>query len=659
MIIGVDSGGTFTDFVFLDGNNLRVKKVPSTPFSPESAILNTIQAEQSLRPFHLIHGTTVATNALLERKGAITALITTKGCKDVLEIARQTRDELYSLSPASRQPLVPRNLRFEIDERLDWQGNVLRPLILDDLEPIIDTLKSEKVESVAICLLFSFLKPHHEALIAQKLRESGFLVSVSSEISPEFREYERTSTVCANAFVLPVMQRYIDRFSDGLGRLGALNLSVMQSNGGTMLASEAARMAAKTALSGPAGGLVAANAIGIKTGYRRMLTFDMGGTSTDVALVNGALQTVRNGEIAGLPLLTPMMNIHTVGAGGGSMAKIDNAGSLRVGPESAGASPGPVAYGVGDRLTVTDANLFLGRLPASTTLGGGIMMNLVRVQERFKTFGSRLKMSPTESAEGIIQIANAQMARALRHISVEQGHNPAEYALMSFGGSGGLHAVELAELLAIETVIVPRYPGALSAIGLAIADVRRDYFVSHFCIAEDSNNEHVAAKLEGLIKDGRSEFKKENINLKSQKVTKEVEARYKGQSYTLTISYSENLREIASRFHRAHKKKYGYSSPDLPVEITTLNVTISGKHNLEHDIFRSNAPNTQCRPIGNSTLVVNNQSLSVPIYRRDLIARGQKISGYAIVIQNDATTFIPSSWNAVSDEFDNLVLTRG
>ncbi len=657
MIIGVDSGGTFTDFVVLDENGVHVRKYPSTPSNPENAILSGLREMTKHSIFKLIHGTTVATNALLEGKGAKTALITTKGCRDVLEIARQTRDELYSLCPVSRSPIVPARLRFEINERVDWQGNIIEQLSVSELDKLIAQLRTENVESVAICLLFSFLNSKHEDIIAAKLRESGFLVSVSSEICPEFREYERTSTVCANAFVLPVMQHYIERLTIGLDEIGCNDFSIMQSNGGTMLASEASRMAVKTALSGPAGGLVAARAISSKAGYNRIITFDMGGTSTDVSLIDGDLNSVRNGEIAGLPLMTPMMDIHTVGAGGGSIARIDPAGSLRVGPDSAGANPGPVAYGRGENLTVTDANILLGRLPASIEMGGRVTLDLQRVRETFKPFADQMGLSPLACAEGIVQVANAQMARALRHISVEQGHNPSEYALVSFGGAGGLHACELAEMLSMKTVLVPRYPGALSAIGLAIADVRRVYAVSYFSNADSDAETRVEDRFIKLVSLGRAELKAENISLKRQKITKSVDARYKGQSYTLTVPYHSNVAATVSRFHREHKSKFGHARKEYPVEITALSVTITGKQAHDLDIFKTTSPQCLSEPTGTATIIYRGSPWEASIFERDKIAHGQHISGPAIVCQSDATTFIPPNWQSHSDINDNMILT--
>ena len=475
MLVAVDTGGTFTDLVVVDeSGSIRVHKVPSTPHDPSLAIENALRAAELGAGFELVHGTTVATNALLERKGAVTALITTQGCRDVLEIGRQTREELYSLSPASRIPLISQELRFEVPERLDWRGEVVVPLDTRAVEVALRAAKRAEAESIAVCFLFSFARPEHELEAGRRAQKQGFSVSLSHEIAPEYREYERTSTVCANAIVAPVMERYLGELQRRVNRLGGSRLSVMQSNGGLLPAEQAARSAVKTVLSGPAGGLMAAVRTARQAGIGRIISFDMGGTSTDVALVDGEPLTVRTGEVAGIPLLTPMLDIHTLGAGGGSIARLDAGGGLRVGPHSAGADPGPVAYGRGSRLTVTDANVLLGRIPSDTRLAGTLNLDVERVRDSFISLGAEMNVSPEQAAAGILEVVNAQMARGLRHISVERGHDPGDYTLIAFGGAGPLHACRLAETLRIPKVLVPRFPGAFSAHGMAFADIRRE-----------------------------------------------------------------------------------------------------------------------------------------------------------------------------------------
>ena len=480
-IVGVDTGGTFTDLVIrhADGG-LSVRKLPSTPHDPSQSVLTGIAeclASGLLEPgFTVVHGTTVGTNALLQRRGVPTALVTTRGFRDVLEIGRQARTHLYAFHPTKPIPLLPREHCYEIDERLDWQGNILTPLDENQAVALLEDLKTRGVESLAVCFLFSYLNPIHESAFGRLALAAGFHVSLSCDIAPEPREYERASTTAANAFIAPLMTRYLNNLQTELTLLGVARLRVMQSNGGALSASEAAQRAITTALSGPAGGLVAAAQIGTQAGFMDLLTFDMGGTSTDVALIaGGQCPVVTTGGMGDLPLRTPLLDIHTVGAGGGSLARLDRAGGLRVGPESAGADPGPVAYGRGDTLTVTDANVLLGRLPEDIRLAGRVPLDGSRVRARFEVLAREIGRTPEQAALGIVAVANAAMARALRHVSVERGHDPAGLTLLSYGGAGGLHACALAAALDMTTILIPRYPGAFSALGLALADVRREY----------------------------------------------------------------------------------------------------------------------------------------------------------------------------------------
>jgi N-methylhydantoinase A len=656
MIVGIDTGGTFTDLVYLDDRGIRIHKVPSTPKDPSLAAENGLIQLGVPRGYALVHGTTVATNALLEGKGAKTALITTRGCRDVLEIARQTRDELYSFSPKRRNPLVPRDLRFEISERLDWKGEVVTDLNTAELEQVLDRAVDAGVESVAVCFLFSYLRPEHEEEVGVRSRRRGFVVSLSHEIAPEYREYERTSTVCANAIVAPVMANYIARLAKLAKNNGAARLSIMQSNGGTLRAEEAASNAIKTVLSGPAGGLVAATHITKQAGFRRILTFDMGGTSTDVALIDGKPETMRSGDIAGMPLLTPMLDIHTIGAGGGSISRLDAGGGLRVGPESAGAVPGPIAYGRGTQVTVTDANVLLGRIPVDTHLAGSLPLHPERVREHLTRFAAELGISPEGAATGILEVVNAQMARALRHISVERGHNPAEYALAAYGGAGPLHACALAESLAIRTVILPRYPGAFSALGLALADVRREYVRSTFAPATKPYEPSIKAALGELESRARKEMKSEGFGPRDILCDRFVEARYVGQSYALRVPFRSSLESAARGFHRAHHLRYGHSESSQAVEIVAAGLAAAGRSN--RDLPVPEMPKHPGRPLGLTRLWLNDAFINAPLYARHELAEGQPISGPAIITQSDSTTYIPPEWQSATDPFANLILTR-
>ena len=654
-LIGIDTGGTFTDIVYLmpDGQ-VKIRKVPSTPYDPSLALIDGLREANMESGFSVVHGTTVATNALLERKGSRTALITTQGCRDVLEIARQTRDSLYDLCPAPRNPLIPRELRFEVGERLNWQGNVLTELDVEAVERTLDEIQLAGVETVAVCFLFSFLNNEHELEVGRRARRRGLSVSLSSDIAPEFREHERTATVCANAYVAPVMSSYIAKVQREIMQIGGERLSVMQSNGGTLKANEAAGNAIKTVLSGPAGGLVAAVRVAREAGFRRIMAFDMGGTSTDVSLVDGEPVPIRTAEVAGLPMLTPMLDIHTVGAGGGSIARIDAGGGLRVGPQSAGADPGPVAYGTGSELTVTDANVLLGRLPPATLLAGSKRLSADRVRAAFDTFSSMLGLRPQRAAMGIIEVVNAHMARALRHVSVEKGHDPADYVLVSFGGAGGLHACALAQSLGIGTVMIPRYPGAFSALGLALAEVRREYARSLLVSADERGERRVSSAIREFVRRTKREFSEEGVPTASVVIERFVEARYVGQSYALRVPFRGKLRIAARGFHRAHRTRYGYSDDSQPIEIVTVGVSAHGSYDRPTPVMTLPSGNG---PAENSVPIwFGGPCVETPVYRRDTLGEGQHIAGPAVITQDDATTLIEHGWSGTVDQFANLVL---
>ena len=468
MRVGVDTGGTFTDFVQWDGERLLTHKIRSTPDDPSRAILAGLPAAAR----ELVHGSTVATNALLERKGARTALVATAGFEDMLEIGRQNRRSLYDWLDAGRRPLVERELRFGLPERVRADGSVETALSAEAVERLASQLRQAGAESVAVCLLHSYAAPQHERMVGEALRARGFFVSLSSEILPEYREYERASTTAVNAYVSPKMAGYLGRLAASVPN--AARLRVFQSNGGSMSAAQAGAEAVRTVLSGPAGGVQGAVAVAKAAGFERLISFDMGGTSTDVALHDGRFEHAAETELADCPLRVAMLDIHTVGAGGGSIAWFDAAGALRVGPESAGAEPGPVCYGAGDRITVTDANLFLGRIDPERFLSGQMRLDERRARRAMAEMAQRAGVSPAELARAIIATANSNMERAIRRISVERGKDPRGLALVAFGGAGPLHACELAERLDMRTVLAPRHAGVLSALGMLTADFVRD-----------------------------------------------------------------------------------------------------------------------------------------------------------------------------------------
>src|SRR5581483_6514158 len=476
--VAIDTGGTFTDCIWTEGGRVRMLKVFSTPADPSVAILEALQKIGARGDVVLLHGTTVGTNTLLQRKGARTALVTTRGFEDSIEIGRQARPKLYDFFFDRIPPLVTAEMRFGVDERTDASGKILRQVDEPQLRRLAERIRTASPETIAISLLFSFANPANEQAISSALAELGLPISVSHAILPEFREYERASTVVVNAYLQPVMQRYLQNLQQRAveskrtaGRRSSI--FVMQSSGGITALQTAASEPVRTVLSGPAGGVVGAAEMGRRSGFDRIISFDMGGTSTDVALVEGEAKTGNQTEIAGLPVGVPMLDIHTVGAGGGSLARFDAAGALRVGPESAGADPGPICYGKGTQPTVTDANLILGRLQARHFLGGDFTLDLERTQQIVREWlnASGSKLSVEEFASGVIQVVNSTMEKAIRVVSVERGYDPRDFTLLAFGGAGGLHACELAQALGIPRVIVPVLPGALSAFGILVSDV--------------------------------------------------------------------------------------------------------------------------------------------------------------------------------------------
>jgi N-methylhydantoinase A len=579
MRIGIDIGGTFTDFVIFDekGDTFRTFKVLSTPYDPAQAVLNGLeQLPRDVRP-GIVHGSTVATNALLERKGARTALIATRGFRDVLAIGRQVRSHIYDFFADRPPPLVPAQRCLEITERVDYRGQILIPLNRDEIPALIQELEAAEVESVAVSLLFSFLHPAHEARLAGSLREAGFLVSPSNEILPEFREYERTSTTVINAYVAPIMDRYLGRLEE---QLPTSDFRIMQSNGGSIRASQARRQAVRSILSGPAGGVVGATHVARAAGFEPAITFDMGGTSTDVSLSRGGIQVTTEAEIGGLPIRIPVIDIHTVGSGGGSIAYVDAGGALRVGPQSAGSDPGPVCYGRGGhRPTVTDANLVLGRIAPDYFLGGHMPLDLAAATDALADLACQADLPPRpgldlaqNAALGVIQVVNAHMERALRVISVERGYDPPDFTLVSFGGAGGLHACDLARGLGMCRVLIPPGASTLSAFGMLTAEVVKDY-VQTVMLPGDTLYLELERRLEPITERGQKEVAAEGIPPGRISLYPELDMRYRGQSYELTVPFSPGFAET---FHRAHQQAYGHSQSSAPVEIVNLRLRVVG-----------------------------------------------------------------------------------
>jgi len=674
--IAVDTGGTFTDCVWMDRGRLRMLKVFSTPQDPSQAIVEALRKIAHQGEFVLLHGTTVGTNTLLERKGARTVLVTTAGFEDAIEIGRQARPKLYDFFFDRIEPLVARDLRFGVEERTASDGEILTAPSMEELPSLLSRVTTAKPHAVAISLLFSFANPKNELAVAEALRPLGVPISISHEILPEFREYERTSTVVVNAYLQPVMRGYLERLSSGVAN-GRARIFVMQSNGGIAALAAAAREPVRTVLSGPAGGVVGAAATARASGFERVIAFDMGGTSTDVSLVDGAIATASDAQVAGLPVGVPMLDIHTVGAGGGSLARFDAGGVLRVGPESAGADPGPICYGRGLQPTVTDANLLLGRLQAERFLGGEFKLDLQRTrtitQSWLKKQKSRLTLE--QFADGVIRVVNATMEKAIRVVSVERGRDPRDYALVAFGGAGGLHACALAEALGIPQVIVPALPGALSALGILASDVVKDYSRTVLWrVSGEIPHERLKQEFAALEKQAARIFKQEGWPGKPGH-EKSVDVRYRGQGYELSIPLSKNL---LKEFEREHQRRYGYIHPNREVELVTLRLRAVVK-TPQPRITAAHAGGTphlgKVAHVGTGTLarpgratlgsfstpevlvLFNRKKLKTKIYSRDNLQPGKKYSGPAIITEYSATTVVPPGKRFHLDRASNLIIT--
>lgn len=555
MRVGVDSGGTFTDFIAWDGRGLRSAKIRSTPDDPARAILAGVR---SFPASEVVHGSTVATNALLQRIGARTALVTTRGFEDILELARQNRARLYDWTPAPRQGLLGDGLRFGVAERTLHDGSVLEPLL--DSEVANLAARVGDAEAVAVCLLHSYANPEHERRIGEALRQADYAVSLSSEILPEYREYERAATTVVNAYVSPLMQGYIRSLRSNLPGVG---LRVFQSNGGSISADEASNEAVRTVLSGPAGGLVGAAAVAEQLGIDRFITFDMGGTSTDVSLYDGEPAYTTEGAAGGLPVRVPMLDIESIGAGGGSIAFFDEGSALRVGPRSAGAVPGPICYGSGTEVTVTDANLLLGRIETGSFLEGTIQLDVDRTREYAEVAAAEAGVSVEDLALAIIRAVNAKMERAVRSVSMERGHDPRGYAMICFGGAGPLHACQLADNLGIGRVVVPAHAGVLSALGMLVADCVRDYSRSVL-------NQDPAAAFADLEATALNEMRDQGYA--DMTIIRSLDMRYVGQSYELNVPESRS-----DEFDSAHERRYGYCHSGRATEAVTARVKVIGK----------------------------------------------------------------------------------
>jgi N-methylhydantoinase A len=650
--LGVDVGGTFTDVVTVDAaGRVVTAKVPSTPRDSSIGVMDGWQvlAEPAERVAVFAHGTTVATNALLERRGGRTALVTTAGFRDLIEIGRQDRASLYDLTRHRPPPLVPRDLRFVVRERMG-PGGVVTPLDAQSLAAAVDAVAAAEVDAVAVCLLFGFLYPEHEVAVGEALRARlpGIAVSLSCEVLPEFREYERMATTVADAYLRPRLTAYLRRLEERSADAGLPEPLVMQSSGGVARAGSAAQHPARFVLSGPAGGVVGASYVAGLSGYPNVLSFDMGGTSTDVApVVDGSVQRATESVIAGVPLRLPIVDVHTVSAGGGSIAWVDEGGALRVGPRSAGAEPGPAAYGRGGvDPTVTDANLLLGALPDGGRLGGGLVLRRDLAERALAGLGERLGLDASAVALGVVRVADTEMVRALRLISVERGLDPRDFALVAFGGAGGLHACALAEDLGSRTVLIPRAAGVLSALGLAISQVRHDY--ARPVLGGHSVNE---ADLEA----GFAALEAAAVaDLGAPATQRLADLRYAGQSFELTVPGSAAA-ELTQAFHREHARRYGYRIDDEPVEFVNLRLaaTMPG---VVPDLREEKPPGTDSA-VRRRRVLTEDGAVEAAVLDRALMGAGSTVRGPAIIEFAEATCWVRPGWSGIVDHVGTLVLT--
>jgi len=654
--IGIDTGGTFTDFVFYHGGRISIHKVPSTPDNPAEAILSGLREQIGLeaQPF-IVHGTTVATNALLERKGGRIALITTAGFEDVIFIGRQTRRDLYRLTGETRIPLLPRSLCFGIQERVAPGGKIEVRVSAAELRDLIQRLKQRKVEAVAVCLIHSYADPSNEDHVALALQGAGFPISVSSRILPEYREYERTTVTAVNAYLIPVISRYLGQLEGDLNRA---DLRIMQSNEGYISPAVAKTEPIRTALSGPAGGVVAAFHVAKAAGYPSVITFDMGGTSSDVSLVPGHIQRSNHSTIGEFPIRLPMIDINTVGAGGGSIAYVDRGGALRVGPQSAGARPGPACYGSGTQATVTDANLVLGRLTPEYFLGGSMTLFPERSHTAVERLAEQIGKSVKDTAAGIIAVANANMEKAIRVISIERGIDPRRFALVSFGGAGGMHAAEIASDLNIETILIPKNAGVLSAFGLLLADSIKDQSLSLLQLAHRASRSELEKRFVRLERTGREEMRAEGFADPQIAVHRAIDLRYLGQSYEISLPY-RGFDSFVTDFHKAHRTLYAYHHPQQPVEIVNLRVKTVGKSQrirlLRHPLAGKDSTAAYLRT---QNLVFAHKNHQAAVFDRALLRPGNEIPGPALVVDRESTTMLPPGLDLKVDHYLNLIIKR-
>jgi N-methylhydantoinase A len=650
-IVAVDTGGTFTDLVLLRDGRIRTLKVPSTPADPSQAVLDGLRSlvgneSHEIERFDLLHGSTVATNALLERRGARVVLVTNRGFEDVIEIGRQNRPQLYALVGHRPPPLVARDDRLGIAGRLGPHGEEIEPLDPAELDALAARVAARAPDAIAVSLLHSYADPSHERRVAEALAAGSppeTPLSVSSAILPEFREYERTSTTVVNAYVAPVVDRYLGRLAR---ESGAARIRIMGSGGGSLPVERARREPVHTVLSGPAGGVAGALTWARRAGHESVISFDMGGTSTDVSLLPGRPLRTRELDVGGLPVAIPVLDIHTVGAGGGSIARVDPGGSLRVGPRSAGADPGPICYGRGGRdVTVTDAHVWLGRLPVDAFLDGATRLDRDAIHGPLTELAAALACSLDAAAEGVLSVANAAMERALRVISVERGYDPLEFAVVAFGGAGGLHVAELVERLGARVAIVPPDPGLLSAYGMLASPVTREASRTILVRSDaDGAENQIADVLMELESRARAELVSEGASPSELTSERWIDARYQGQSYELAVQADAWL----ARFHETHRARYGYARTEEPVEAVTVRAIASAP-----------PPSFTARPLERAAgappsrptrVTLSGRTLDAKRVRRGDLRAGHVLDGPVVVQEYSGTTWVPPAHRLEVDE---------
>lgn len=674
-IVGCDVGGTFTDFCAkeISSGKTVVHKRPSTPDDPSRAILSGLGELTKLHGIEpstisrFAHGTTVATNALLQRKGAHVAVVTTRGFRDLLEIGRQARPLIYDLQVDAPPALADRQLRFEIDERIGPDGKVIRPLTDQAIDALIAAIKAEEgIEAIAVCLIFSFLNSDHELRVAAALRSAfpDMFVSVSAEVQPEFREYERFSTTLINAFLQPEVTRYMARLRAEVRTVAPqADFGIFQSSGGLMSVDRAAQLPVRTALSGPAAGAVGASGAGALSSIGDVITLDIGGTSTDVCLIrDGKTALASTRDISGFRIRLPMVDIHTVGAGGGSIAQIGKDGLMKVGPESAGAVPGPACYGRGGVLpTVSDANVLLGRLP-SELAGGGLQIDRDKAVKSIEPLAKALGVSLEETALGIIGIATANMARAIRVVSIEKGHDPRRFALMPFGGAGGLHAADVAQALGMQRIVVPRAPGILCAEGLIVADIQED-FVANCRVGVDGDLQLPRQVVADLAKQAATWFREEAADAEGRQVVLTFDMRYLGQNYELSVDVWKgedspvcpDITVLREAFFAEYSRSYGHCDPDAPIEMVNIRLRASAR--LTQADANVVPPSAQPEPFKEVDVWFRADGPSKTLmYQRSTLPPGTVIAGPAIITQLDSTTVVPPNAVISVDEGLNMIM---